>query len=252
MKTVKYAFLLLFGMMFINYYFAPTLTSVRTVRVSTEYSVGTGSIINDHQILTNKHVMQGDFVATVSTKDGIVRHAYLDYEDPILDIAVLSISDDFKFDKSRQVSLSCSVPYIVGSEYYTVGHTRDDPRWAYTNFNYTGAQFSASILPEIGNNALMFDSASTNTGNSGGGVFDVFGNHVGVVTAIYLNVPREEGDTGPAIGLNYNIAISNKDVCLALKNAGIDFNRSFNQNDIFSWVDSFIRTTFYSIDQRIR
>ncbi len=233
-----------------QYYFAPTLSSVRTVRVTSENSVGTGVIINDTQILTNKHVVEGHESGVIYTKDGKQSDFTVEYVDPVVDMAILNMTSETDFDSFRQVSLACSVPTIIGTRYYTVGHTSDDPRWAYTDFNYTGALFSFAMEPSLGRHAMLFDSASVNKGNSGGGVFDIFGNHVGIITAIYLNY-RETTETSH-ISLNYTIAVSNKDVCESLYAHDIEFNRTYNKDDFFGMLISLAKTVYYSVDQRIR
>jgi len=148
-------------------------------RTTTRTSSGTGFILSaDGYILTNYHVVEGASEITVSMEDGTVFAAsLLGGEFVTSDVAVL------KIDAAglTPVTIGSSADLQVGESIFAIGN----PLELYHSIS-SGivSALDREVSLEQGQTMSMFQiDASVNHGNSGGPVYNEFGEVVGIVTA---------------------------------------------------------------------
>ncbi len=163
-------------------------------QVSTGGSSGSGFILtSDGYIVTNYHVVDEATTLTVTTHDGTNYLAELKGYDATHDLAVL------KIDAARleAVKLGSSDDLIVGDQVAVIGNPLGD-----LNATLTVGYISAKdrVISTDGSliNMLQTDAA-VNPGNSGGPIFNMRGEVVGIITAKYSGV-TPSGATIEGIG----------------------------------------------------
>ena len=154
----------------------PSVVGISTYEKGREYAWGTGVIMSsDGYIITNAHVLDGGEAAEVILSDGTVYPAKLVGADTISDIALLKV--DAKGLAAAEFVDSALVQ--VGDEAIAIG-------------NPLGKEFSGSMSTGIisgvsrdvdYNNrtmTLLQTDAALNSGNSGGALFNIYGQVVGI------------------------------------------------------------------------
>lgn len=139
---------------------------------------GSGVVYSeDGYILTNNHVIEGASNITVSMHDGTEYDATLVATDSQSDIAVLKIDatglTPVTFGDSDSLSVG-DLAVVIGNPLGTLAGTATDGI-------VSGLEREITLNGK--NMTLMQISASVNPGNSGGGVFDQYGNLIGLVVA---------------------------------------------------------------------
>ena len=146
-------------------------------------SSGSGMIISkDGYVLTNNHVVSGAEKLTVMTTSGEEYDATVIGADEVNDVALLKIegSEDFP-----TVSIGNSDKIEVGQQVCAIGN----PLGELTNtltVGYISALDREISESSTGTTINMFQTdCAINSGNSGGPIFDMNGNVVGITTAKY-------------------------------------------------------------------
>ena len=152
---------------------------------------GSGFVISSNDtssyILTNYHVIDEVSDITVSFADGSTYDAVLVGGEEENDIAVLKIEQG----GLRPVVLGSSDELNVGENVYAIGNPLGE-----LTFTFTGGYVSAkdrSITMSDGTIMNMIQTdAAINSGNSGGPLFDQYGQVVGIVSAKYSGSSSSE------------------------------------------------------------
>lgn len=165
---------------------SPSVVEIRTEEVARDIwlnnyvkkGAGSGVIINtDGYIVTNNHVIAGARSITVTLKNQKTYSATLIGTDPETDIAVIKI----KANGLRAVKFGDSNKLQMGQFVVAIGNP----------LGQLGGTATAGIISSL-NRRIVIDGkemellqtdAAINPGNSGGGLFDNYGNLVGVVVA---------------------------------------------------------------------
>ena len=153
-----------------------------------------------YYIATNNHVIEGADQITVTLTDGESYGAVLVGTDSFSDVALIAVS--VGEDKELKVA-SCgdSDKLLVGQEIYAIGNP----------LGTLGGSVSRGIIScterkitvdGMAMTLLQIDAA-VNPGNSGGALFDEFGNLVGIVNAKY----SDEGIEGLGFAIPVNRAV---------------------------------------------
>ncbi len=153
--------------------------------------LGSGVLIsNDGKVLTAAHVVQTADVASVEFPDGQVIIARVIGSDIRSDVALLQLKEMPKGVASVTIGDSDKVQvgdeiFVIGAPYgisqtLSVGHLSGRHRMPSNNESTTSVEF------------LQTDAA-INTGNSGGPMFDIEGNIIGIVTTIMSHSGGSEG-----------------------------------------------------------
>ena len=182
-----------------------TTTNIFGMTVSGSVS-GSGFVISeDGYILTNYHVVEdaytGGYEVKVMFYDGSTYTAEIKGFDRNNDIAVLKI-DATGLDAAE---LGSSDSLYVGDTVYAVGNPLGE-----LSYSMTSGMVSATdrlITTEEGTMTMFQFDAAVNQGNSGGPVYNVYGQVVGVVTA-KSNEDGTEG-LGFAIPIDDAVRIAN-------------------------------------------
>ena len=177
-------------------------------------AAGSGFVISqDGYILTNYHVIEGATSIQVAFVDGATYPATLIGGEEANDIAVLKI----EATGLTPVVLGDSDNLVVGEQVCAIGNPLGE-----LTFTFTAGYVSArdrSITMENGEimNMLQTDTA-INSGNSGGPLFNTYGEVIGITTAKYSN----SSSSGASIeGIGFAIPINDvKDMVKDLMEKG--------------------------------
>ena len=164
---------------------------VPRTRPAPRQGVGSGFIISeDGLIVTNHHVIDGAQSVSITLHSGEEVEATVVGSDPLTDIALLDIAGD----EHPMVSFGSSEDLKVGEAVIAVG----------SPFGLGGTVTSGIISAKSRNiNSGPFDDflqtdAAINRGNSGGPLFNMDGEVVGVNTAIY-------SPDGGSVGIGFSV-----------------------------------------------
>ena len=148
--------------------------------VTTAVSFGSGFILTtDGYVVTNHHVIEGATSVTVTTGDGKEYPAVIRGYDSTNDIAVLKIQGE----NLPAVKLGSSSELIVGDQVAVIGNPLGELTSTLT-VGYVSAK--DRIITTDGSQINMIQTdASVNSGNSGGPIFNMKGEVVGIITAKY-------------------------------------------------------------------
>lgn len=144
-------------------------------------AAGSGFVVtHDGYILTNYHVIDGASSIQVAFSDGNSYPATLVGGEEANDIAVLKID----VDNLTPVVLGDSDSLVVGEQVCAIGNPLGELTFTFTS-GYVSAK-DRSISMENGEvmNMLQTDTA-INSGNSGGPLFNMYGQVIGITTAKY-------------------------------------------------------------------
>ena len=162
---------------------------------------GSGFIITDDgYILTNYHVVEGAETITVTTYGGDSYDAELVGRDESNDIAVLKV--DAK--GLAPVTIGDSGDLRVGDEVIAIGNPLGE-----LTFSLTGGRVSALNREITVSNGVTMDLIQTdcaiNSGNSGGALFNMYGEVIGITNAKYS---ARNGSTASIDNIAFAIPIS--------------------------------------------
>jgi serine protease Do len=145
-------------------------------------SLGSGVIIDGKRgfILTNKHVIIKSSTITVTLKDGREFKAKIVGADPDSDLAVLRISPKGNLP---DIEMGDSGNLMIGETVIAIGNP-----FGFSNTVTTGVvsavNRSVKVDDTFYHNFIQTD-ASINPGNSGGPLLNIYGELIGINTAIY-------------------------------------------------------------------
>lgn len=129
-------------------------------------------------LLTNAHVLKGSS-AVVANADGQEFKTSIVFVDHAKDLAVLKITDDdFKPGKTLPYDLK-SASVNLGAEVFTLGYPRNE-------INYNKGYLS-SVSGFDGDTTTVQISLLANPGNSGGPVFNKYGDIIGILSTREAN-----------------------------------------------------------------
>ncbi|MEG2630707.1 MAG: trypsin-like peptidase domain-containing protein [Comamonas sp.] len=157
--------------------------------------LGSGVIISpDGYILTNNHVVEGADDIEVTLPDSRQAKASVIGTDPETDLAILKIA----LDKLPVIVLGNSDQLDVGDQVLAIGNPFG-----------VGQTVTSGIVSALGRSQLGINTfenfiqtdAAINPGNSGGALVDVYGNLMGINTAIYSR-------SGGSMGIGFAIPVS--------------------------------------------
>ena len=143
-------------------------------------STGSGFIITeDGYVVTNQHVIEGNGSITVVTTDGTEYPAVLVGADDANDVALLKV----EAENLRPVKLGSSSDLIVGDQVAAIGNPLGELTSTLT-VGYISAKERDVTTDGFAINMLQTDAA-INSGNSGGPLFNMRGEVIGITTAKY-------------------------------------------------------------------
>ncbi len=143
---------------------------------------GSGVIISSGgYIITNNHVIEGANNITVRLTNGKKYDAVLVGTDPMTDVAVLLIKPD-EDDKLVTATMGTGATLSLGQTVIAIGNPLGELGGTVTD------GIISSLAKEVaidgsGTMTLLQTNAAVSPGNSGGGLFDLYGRLIGVVNA---------------------------------------------------------------------
>ena len=157
-----------------------TIRSSIMGRVTQGTAFGSGFILTDDgYIVTNFHVVDGATEITVTTHDGVQRTAALVGKDSINDTALLKVNAE----GLNPVTLGSSAELVIGDMVVAIGNPLGTLNAAQT-VGYVSGKDRRITTDNTVINMLQTDVA-INSGNSGGPLFNMYGEVVGITTAKY-------------------------------------------------------------------
>lgn len=157
-------------------------------------STGSGVVISsDGYILTCNHVVEGATSVTVILNSGEQYAASLVGSDASSDLAVLKIAPKAELSYAKQ---GCSADLVLGEQVIAIGNPLGTLYRTVTSGVISGLE--RNIVTSDGTTmTLLQTDAAVNSGNSGGGLFNLDGDLIGIVNAKYA----EEGVEGLAFAI---------------------------------------------------
>lgn len=148
--------------------------------------IGSGVVLSDWIVLTNKHVAtEDDLLVEFSTKDK--RPGNVVWRSPNLDLAAIGVAVP---ETVTPAKLDCRAP-VLGEPVAALGHPRN-LRWVITQGHVASLERShgAGGKPTDDDKVDIVLDLTINPGNSGGPVYDAVGRVIGIVYAFVI-VPMQ-------------------------------------------------------------
>ncbi len=143
---------------------------------------GSGVIISEGgYIITNNHVIEGASNIKVRLTDGSEYEAVLVGTDPKTDVAVISISPKEGFSLKNAI-MGNSSSLSLGQTVIAIGNPLGELGGTVTDGIISSLAREVAI-DGSGTMTLLQTNAAVSPGNSGGGLFDLYGRLIGVVNA---------------------------------------------------------------------
>ncbi len=165
-------------------------------------SMGSGVIVSaDGYIITNEHVIDGATTITVEDVNGNTYDATLIGSDSKTDIAVLKIDAE----NLTYAEIADSDNLEIGDDAIVIGNPLG------TGISVTNGIISALNKEVTIENETMYliqTNAAVNQGNSGGGLFDINGNLIGIVNAKSSNTSSSVSVEGLGYAIPSNTVIN--------------------------------------------
>lgn len=135
----------------------------------------TGFLLNKNgYVVTNYHVVNGADSVHLQNRLGESYKAEIIYKDATKDLAILHISDT-EFTPSKNIPYSFRRQNLdLGDDIFTIGYPRDEAVY--------GEGYLSSATGYAGDTLAYQISIPLNPGNSGGPVFDHYGNIIGIIS----------------------------------------------------------------------
>lgn len=168
---------------------------------TTSAASGSGFIIStDGYILTNYHVIESSDSITVAMHDGTTYDAALIGYDESNDIAVLKV----EAENLTPVVLGDSDALNVGDSVVAIGNPLGELTFSLTAGLVSAKDREVTLSSSVTMNLIQTDCA-INSGNSGGALFNMYGEVIGVTNAKYSSSSSSEAsidNIGFAIPIN--------------------------------------------------
>ena len=149
-------------------------------KVNSGTSTGSGFILStDGYVVTNYHVVEGQGKLTVVTNDKTEHTAALIGYDQPNDVALLKV----EAEGLQAVALGSSDALVVGDQVVAIGNPLGELTATQT-VGYVSAKERDVTTDGFAINMIQTDAA-INSGNSGGPLFNMYGQVVGITTAKY-------------------------------------------------------------------
>ncbi len=167
---------------------------------STAVSTGSGFVLSDTgYIVTNYHVIEGNGKLKVTLYDGSEYEAQLIGGDADLDIALLKIEAEGLYP----VTVGNSDSLLIGDQVVAIGNPLGELTSTQTVGYISGKDREVSTDGTV--MTMLQTDAAINSGNSGGPLFNMYGQVVGITTAKYSGT----SNSGASIeGIGFAIPIS--------------------------------------------
>ena len=167
----------------------------------TLHGLGSGVIFDQKgYVITNQHVIEGADSTTVLLSDGREANAEVVGEDFLTDLAVLKID----IPELKAIELGNAEDLLIGEWAIAIGHPFatmvEDASPTVTVGVVSATGRSLKTEDRLYRNLIQTD-ASINPGNSGGGLVNLYGQLIGINTAIYSTSGGSQG-VGFAIPVN--------------------------------------------------
>ncbi len=150
---------------------------------TTSAASGSGFILSkDGYILTNHHVIENSSAVTVSLYDGTTYDAKVVGYDAGNDIAVLKV----EANDLTPVVLGDSDKLLVGDEVLAIGNPLGELTFSLTKGVVSAVDRRVTLSSGSTMNLIQTD-CTINSGNSGGALFNMYGEVIGITNAKYSN-----------------------------------------------------------------
>ena len=142
---------------------------------------GSGFIVSsDGYIVTNFHVIENASAITVTCYDGKTWDARFVGGDESMDLAVLKIDAE----GLTPVTLGSSAGANVGDDVVAIGNPLGELTFSLTKGSVSALNRAVTLSTDVTMNLIQTDAA-INAGNSGGALFNLYGEVIGITNAKY-------------------------------------------------------------------
>lgn len=188
----------------------------KVVTVKTNNGHGSGVIYKEeangsnytYYVLSNEHVVEGASEVSITFNDGKKSIRAKDYyAKKSHDYSIIRFDSDVKLDyfSSEVLNSKKTIDYTIGQTVIAIGSPEDISRKGYITIgNISRTISNYNNVP----NLQVNHTAPLNPGNSGGALFDLEGNLIGINVAKMTNINNLASE-GMSITLNLNVLSSN-------------------------------------------
>lgn len=171
---------------------------------------GSGFVVSSNgYIVTNYHVIEGADTITVTTNNGKTYEATVRGYNESKDVAVLKVNAS----GLKAVTLGSSKNTNVGDEVITIGNPLGELTFSLTSGSISALNRKVTFSQNQSMNLIQTDAA-INSGNSGGPLFNMYGEVIGITNAKYSS----SGSSSEASIDNIGFAIPIDEVESIIKN----------------------------------
>lgn len=160
--------------------------------------LGSGVVISNDQILTAAHVVHNADSLEIEFLDGTRVPAEVISSEPRADLALLQLYDPY--DDARPATLGDSDSVRIGEENYVIGSPLGNAHtltWGHISARHT----PETHMSDFSKSEFFQTDAAINQGNSGGPMFNMDGEVIGIVSHI-------QSQTGGNVGLGFAVTIN--------------------------------------------
>ncbi|WP_272022982.1 S1C family serine protease [Olleya namhaensis] len=148
-------------------------------------SQGSGVLISeDGLIWTASHIVQTAELVQVEFLDGDVYEAEVISSNPLADVALIKIKKDFDLKEKKAAIIGDSDTLKVGEDIFVVGAPYG-LKQSISRGVLSGRHIPDSLSNDFKNIEYLQTDAAINLGNSGGPLFNMKGEVVGIISSIY-------------------------------------------------------------------
>ncbi|QXP58324.1 S1C family serine protease [Olleya sp. HaHaR_3_96] len=166
-------------------------------------SQGSGVLISeDGLIWTASHIVQTAELVSVEFLDGDIYEAEVISSNPLADVAIIKIKQDFDLKEKKPAIIGNSDTLKIGEDIFVVGAPYG-LKQSISKGIVSGRHTPDSLSSDFVNIEYLQTDAAINHGNSGGPLFNMKGEIVGLISSMYS---PSEGFNGIGFAVSSNTA----------------------------------------------
>ena len=160
-------------------------TAGNTMAFVAKSQQGSGVLISENGLIwTASHVVQSAELVRVEFLDGDIYDAEVLASNPLADVALIKIKDQFSLKNKKVAEIGDSNSLQIGEDVFVIG-APFGLKQSVTKGILSGRHFPESLSNDFSNIEFLQTDAAINHGNSGGPVFNMKGKVMGITSSIY-------------------------------------------------------------------
>ena len=156
-----------------------------TLALIAKTQIGSGVLISENgMIWTASHVVKSAQIVRVEFSDGDIYEAEVLNSNSLADVALLKIGNDFKLKDKKVAHIGDSDTLQIGEDVFVLG-APFGLKQSLSKGILSGRHIPESLSNDFTNIEILQTDAAINHGNSGGPMFNMKGEVIGITSSIY-------------------------------------------------------------------